>query len=168
MNEVAESNDIKERISLAYLAAIAAQSHCQVLEPKIDKQSIDAKVSPISGKKISIDFQLKASSNVDIKDGYAVFNLPKKNYDDLRETVTQTPHYLVLLSLKADVTEWIEVNYDNLLILGTAYWHNLQGLPETTNTTTVTIRIPVTQILNPTTLKGFITNEELRYPIRRG
>jgi hypothetical protein len=57
------ANDIKERLSIAYVTAVAARAGCQITKLDVDKQSIDATVRPISGRKVSIDLQLKATSD---------------------------------------------------------------------------------------------------------
>src|SRR6266496_1205713 len=80
-----QANDIKERLSIAYVTAVAARAGCQISKLEIDKQSIDATVRPVSGRKVLIDLQLKATSVERIKDGSLVFELPVKNYDDLRD-----------------------------------------------------------------------------------
>jgi hypothetical protein len=55
-------NDVKERLSVAYATAVAAGAGCQVVKQDIDKTSVDAIVSPISGLKSPIHLQLKATS----------------------------------------------------------------------------------------------------------
>jgi hypothetical protein len=41
--------DIQERLSLAYLTAVAAQAGCQVLETKVDRNGVDATIRPVAG-----------------------------------------------------------------------------------------------------------------------
>ncbi len=92
-------NDIKERLSVAYVTAVAAGAGCQVTKLDIDKTSIDAIVCPISGSKSQINLQLKATSTSLVVGGEVKFVLPIKNYDDLRDTLSIVPHYLVVLEL---------------------------------------------------------------------
>src|SRR3982750_1636524 len=89
-------NDIKERLSLAYVMAVAARAGCQVTEPAKDKQSIDVSVRPVSGRKVSIDLQIKATSAECLEPKDVVFPLPVKNYEDLRDPHCTAPHYLVV------------------------------------------------------------------------
>jgi hypothetical protein len=55
-------NDIKERLSIAYVTAVAARAGCQLSEVRVDRNRIDGTISPISGARVKIDVQLKATS----------------------------------------------------------------------------------------------------------
>ena len=92
-------NDIKERLSVAYLAAVTARAGYQISHLSIDKQSIDATVRPITGRKLSVDFQLKATSAECIGDLHVIFDLSVNNYDHLRDTKCTALHYLMVLVL---------------------------------------------------------------------
>jgi hypothetical protein len=56
---------------------------------------------------------------------------------------TQTPRLLVVLDLPREKCEWMSISEDGLILRRRAYWVNLKGLPETTNQTSVTISIPM-------------------------
>jgi hypothetical protein len=142
-------NDIKERLSLAYLTAVAAAAGCQVTTQDHDKESVDAIVRPISGVKCQINVQLKATSDKSVFDGHDIkFALPIKNYDDLRDLNDIIPHYLVLLYLPGTKTEWLKMTINDMIINGGAYFGNLHGLPTVSNDTTKTIRFSATQVFD--------------------
>jgi len=147
------SNDIKERLSIAYLTAVSARAGCQVSKLDIDKQSIDATLRPISGGKISIDFQLKATSGECLQDDFVSFELPVKNYDDLRSIHCTAPHYLIVYVLDREEYAWLEIDENALLIRRCAYWLDLRGAPDTPNRQTITVKLPRSQIFDVEALK---------------
>lgn len=150
------SNDIKERLSIAYLTAVAARAGCQVSKLDVDKQSVDATVRPISGGKISIDFQLKATSSTCLGEADVSFDLPIKNYDDLRDLHSTAPHYLIVFILDEDESAWLANDENALLIRRCAYWLDLRGKPETSNRHTTTVKLPRSQIFDVVALKAMI------------
>jgi hypothetical protein len=100
-------DDIKERLSVAYVTAVAARAGCQISKLDIDKQSIDVTIRPIKGRKVSIDLQLKATSKNCYQDEVISLDLPVNNYDDLRDSKCTAPHYLVVLVLDPDDDAWL-------------------------------------------------------------
>ena len=142
-------NDVKERLSAAYITAVAGAAGCQVSKCEIDKQSIDATLKPISGQPVSVDLQVKATAANCVSNGMVTFALPLKNYDDLRQTVRTAPIYLVVLVLGNQNPPWVYANTSSLLVRRCAYWLDLSGMPDSTNTTSATVYIPTTQIFSP-------------------
>ncbi|WP_296106377.1 DUF4365 domain-containing protein [uncultured Agrobacterium sp.] len=142
------TNDIKERLSVAYVTAVAARAGCQIIHLHVDKQSIDATVRPISGSKISVDLQLKSTSRDCLKENEISFPLPIKNYDDLRTSVSTALHFLVVLVLEPAELDWLVSDENSLLIKRCAYWVDLRGSPPVRNETSVTISIPRSQIFD--------------------
>jgi hypothetical protein len=151
-------NYIKERLSIAYVTAVAARAGCQIAKFDIDKQSIDAIVKPVSGAKLQIDLQLKATGATDVlKDGEVVIDLPIKNYEDLSDPVSTVPHYLIVLALPADSAVWLSLSEDALLMKGCAYWHDLRGMPKSYNDTSQRVRFSRSQQFNPDALRDMMT-----------
>lgn len=160
-------NDIKERLSVAYVTTIAARAGCQVLKLDIDKESIDATIRPISGSKAMIDLQLKATST-DIAHGdYIKYSLPIKNYDDLRDTLSINPHYLVIFCLRADDQKWVRVNHRVLVLGGSAYYGSLYGHPAVPNSTSKTVSVPKGQLFDADILRRMIDSAPDRMGILR-
>lgn len=150
------ANDIKERLSVAYVTAVAARAGCQVTKLDIDKQSIDATIRPIRGPKVSIDFQLKATSRDCLDEANVIFSLPVNNYDDLRDTKCTAPHYLVVLVLELTEFDWLSNDEEALLIRRCAYWLDLRGSAPTTNRETVSVKLPRQQIFDVTTFTAMM------------
>jgi len=57
------------------------------------------------------------------------------------------PHYLMVLHLPGPIGDWLEVRPDDMILLATAYWGNLRGLPSSENLTTQRVYFPNTQRL---------------------
>lgn len=149
-------NDVKERLSLAYLAAVAARAGCEVLEPRVDRMSIDAIVQPIRGANVRIDVQLKATSGLALSGSHYPFSLPKNNYDALRNTMVESARLLVVLDLPSNDAEWMAVDENSLSMFRACYWLNLHGEPDTPNSAAVTVYLPQTQVLTPQALQALL------------
>ena len=151
-----QPSDVKERLSIAYVTAVAARAGCQISKPEVDRQSIDATVRPVSGLRVSIDLQLKATAVDCIRGGSVFFDLPIKNYDDLRDTHYTALHFLVVLVLDPDDGLWLTNDAEALLIRRCAYWCDLRGQPATPNRATITISIPCEQRFDVHALNGMM------------
>ena len=58
--------------------------------------------------------------------------------------------------LPKDDGEWLHQTVDRLLIKRCAYWKSLRGMPDTENTTSVTIRIATAQIFDAPALNALM------------
>jgi Domain of unknown function (DUF4365) len=150
------TNDIKERLSLGYLHAVAAGAGCQVAHLPIDKESVDAIIRPVRGSARQIDIQMKATSLNIVSEGMVSFSLPIKNYDDLRDTNQTNPHYLVVLHLPGQLSDWLAFNPTELVIRGVAYFRSLHGEPAIPNTTNRVVTMPQTQRFTADVLREMI------------
>jgi hypothetical protein len=157
------SNLIKAELSHAYLKALAAVSGISVEDVRVDMDSVDAylafkgMISPdaaLSSPRIEI--QLKASSRNQVdSSGELSFVLPIGNYNDLRAN-SMVPRLLVLLNMPEDDSEWVSHTAEALILRRCAYYLNLKGSPESSNQTSVTVKFPVHNILDPASLKGMM------------
>ena len=59
---------------------------------------------------------------------------------------------LVVLFLPANHEQWLEVSADQLVARRCAYWYGLHGAPESNNTTSQAIYIPIENRLTPQAL----------------
>ena len=149
-------NDIKERLSIAYVTAIAARAGCQIATLDIDKSSIDAIVCPIAGAKSHVNLQLKSTTESLASEGLVRVALPIKNYNDLRDMTSNVPHYLVILQLPTNPAEWLTATPDQLVMHGKAYFGNFFGQPSVPNTATRTVVLPQSQRFDVATLERMI------------
>jgi len=146
----------KELYSYAYITAIAASAQCEILVPKMDYDSLDALVLPTRGGRLPLSVQLKATAADCINNDNVVFDLPIKNYDDLRSTERGIPAMLVVLHLPNEEDRWVTHQSDALLLRNTAYYLNLLGSPAVANQMTVRVHIPVEQQLTKGSLLGLL------------
>ena len=149
-------NDVKERLSIAYVTAVAARAGCQLSEVHVDRNQIDGTISPVMGAKVKIDVQLKATSENIIEPNDIVFDLDVVTYNALRSTHIQSAQLLVILVLPEHPTDWLAADETSLVLKKCAYWKNLFGEPAVLNTTTIRVRLPRLQTFDPATLRNLI------------
>lgn len=155
-------NQVKEELSIAYLHAIAAKAGFSCEKLRVDMDSIDIiiganglldKDSTLYSPEIKL--QLKASSVILPTHGLIHFQLPIKNYNDLRHKST-SPRLLALLLLPDNAAEWLEHTEDELILKKCVYWLNLYGMPDTDNQVTITVKIPTANVLSPNIIKDLM------------
>ena len=148
-----DENDRKERFSLAYISAVAAHAGFLVTEPGgPDKVSIDGWITSDEDRQPIVAFQAKATTRSVGHGADIGFPLPVKNYNDLRADVFG-PRLLIVVFLPADEAEWLAHSEDELRMRHCGYWVSLAGQPSTTNTRTVTVRIPRSQVFDTAQLR---------------
>ena len=140
-----------ELLSLSYIRAVAADAGYQVTRPETDTDSIDGTLSSGVGRRAKIDFQAKASTRDLVHGNLIRFELPVKNYKDLRAD-TKDPRILILLLMPEDKGRWLEVDESELRLRKCAYWLSLEGFPETTNSSSVTVCVPTSNVFDQTQL----------------
>ncbi|MBK1700236.1 DUF4365 domain-containing protein [Thiococcus pfennigii] len=148
-------NARKERFLLAYIAAVAARAGFDLVEPRVDVDSIDGVLLSHAGRRPRIEFQAKATARDLVGDEVVTFPLPVKNYDELRADVI-VPRLLILVVLPEREEDWLTHTEDALILRHCGYWHSLAGAPERENTTTVTIHLPREQRFDPAALQALM------------
>ena len=152
----------KEKISLSYLKTICAIQGITVNENTDDEDGIDVSLSkviklssciPYNAK---IDVQLKSSSNgyTEQKNHYA-YPLKIKNYNDLRADAA-VKSYLFFLVLPSDEQEWVKHSVEELVVKKCMFWVDLANMPETNNTSSITIHVPKANAVSPEALEGLL------------
>lgn len=156
------TNDIKERLSLAYVTAIAGRIGCQVTETKIDRMGIDVTISAIKGTKAKIDVQLKATSSPIFVGSDLKFDLDIPTYDHLRSTQIGSGQILVVVALHSLDTRWLRTVHGGMSLRRNAYWVNLYGQPAATSTTTSRVSLPLANRFDEKSLKVLFDNAHAR------
>jgi hypothetical protein len=148
-----EVNDRKSRLSLAYISAVAAHAGYQVGElQRVDKDSIDGTIILGEDRRPRIEFQAKATAQRVRRAGDHTFRLSVKNYDDLRIDAI-TPRLLIVVFLPAKEADWLVQSEDELRIRHCGYWLSLAGQPDRTNRSTVSVKIPRSQMFDTAQLR---------------
>ena len=136
--------DQEEALSRVYAHAVAARAGYSTATPDFDRDSVDLTIRADGDMRPALDLQLKATTTLgEPRDGYVRFALKVKNYRDLIEE-TQTPRLLMVLDLPRERDDWLTITDEFLVLRRRAYWLSLAGRPETANTDSVTVKIPIT------------------------
>ena len=153
----------KEQLGLAHLYTIASTVKITWDRPSMDMESEDIIMRAVDitceGAKMKtcyLAIQLKSTVNLDTAhddQDFYVFDLPRKNYDDLREANLQTPRILVVYLLPPNEEEWVDHHEEETTTRKCAYWCSIKGLPATANEETVRVRIPKRNVLSPQALR---------------
>ena len=138
----------EEALSRVYAQAVAARAGYVTASHDFDVDGVDLRIQAGGPMRPAIDFQLKATINLkDPHDGYVRFPLRRRNYD-LLIVDAQTPRLLMVLDLPSDEHDWMTISYESLILRRRAYWLNLKGGPETANTTSITVKIPESNLFD--------------------
>lgn len=131
-----------EEFSRAYVNAIAAQAGCNPYELKVDNDSIDIGLGTKNNIRSRLEIQLKCTGKpVDMDKNVFPFDLPIKNYDDLRAK-TLVPRLLVVVLVPKDLREWAHQTEEELCLRHCGYWYSLSGMPDKENKESVRVQIP--------------------------
>ena len=77
----------------------------------------------------------------------------KKNYNDLIPSNVLAPRILVLVTLPANINEWLSLTAERLVMRRCACWVSLAGEPERDNETSVTVSVPRENLLTPDSVR---------------
>ena len=149
----------KELFSLAYIGAVAASAGYQMDTPKIDIGSVDGILMSGSSPRSLIKFQAKATSQDIVRGDNLHFRLPIKNYNDLR-IPTKVPRILIVVLMPRDPDQWVSQTEDELCLRRCGYWISLEGRPAETNTSSISIALPTTNIFSRDHLHDLMTKAE--------
>ncbi|XWJ92925.1 DUF4365 domain-containing protein [Phytobacter ursingii] len=151
-----------EQFNIAYVHALASHAGFKISRCDVDDDSVDITIEGTGFvncqiRNPKIDLQLKSTSNFNVKDGNISYALKKKNYMDLIGENVLSPRYLVLLQLPENISEWLLDKENGVSLHNFCYWCSLRNSPPTSNEYSVTINMPVTQVLTSSFLKEMMT-----------
>lgn len=157
-------DDQKEHFSYAYIRAVAVVAGVGVAEPRPDDDSVDLILSRRDiGSVIrspKLDLQVKcaaeSSSTVNITNTHVHYALKLKNYDDLRPANLMVPRILIVVLVPDNLGDWINQTSTELALRKCAYWHSLRGQPPTSNTSGVTVPLPLSSVFSVAALDGMM------------
>lgn len=150
-------SDTKERLSIVYAEAVAAKSGYTTTRTDLDRDGVDLRIQAGGQMRPALEFQLKATSRLGPEDdGVVKFELKRRNYDLLRLD-TQTPRLLVVLNLPHEKDQWLTITPEELTLRNCAYWLNLRGWRERSNTSTVTVPIPTANLFDDRSLRRLMS-----------
>lgn len=154
----ASISDRKERLSVVYTMAVAAQAGYMVDMLDADRDGVDMRISTGKDLRPALDLLLQATTLLDPpKAGHAAYSLSLCSYERLRMR-TQTPRILIVLDLPRQEDRWSSVNYTELVLRHRAYWlslkdHDPKDHEGISNMRSVRIDIPTRNLFNAASLQ---------------
>lgn len=138
-----------EQFSFAYVRAVAAHAGCAVTDNLYpDLNSVDGSISAdLLDRHPQINFQAKATSQDVLGDGEIRFRLQIDDYKDLRRRDT-VPKILIVLLMPKEEADWLSQTDEELRMRRCAYWMSLEGMPQSSNVSTVTVYVPLSQMFD--------------------
>ena len=158
----------KEDFSLAYAIAVCAAAEYTVQFKRRDIGSVDISVHPFDRDWPQISLQLKCTAEWELFDGTGnttpdteiSYDLPVKNYEELRNSTVGIQKALVLVVVPRDFKQWLLQSEKNLTLHHCGFWMCLQNMPPTTNLYTQRIKIPKRQVFGVDALKDLMAQVE--------
>lgn len=151
-----DNNQRKELLSRAYVSAIAAQVGFRSAIPDVDDDSVDLILKGrgfTSGiRNPQLEIQLKCTANNTGCSEFFSYQLPIKNYNDLRAENLLCPRYLFVLVVPTDTKGWLVHENDHMKVKHCCYWYSLSDLKPTTNESSVTLKIPRINLLTASSM----------------
>ncbi len=153
----------KEQFSLSYINAIVSACGFTLEEIRVDIDSVDCTIKTqlrADNNRYNnpcLEVQLKATENWQIIDEHINYALNIKNYNDLRDDKVMVPRILVLLCLPKDSSAVVEKD-KYIELHETLYFLSLKGSEETENKTSISLKIPIANILSIDKLKTMLQN----------
>lgn len=143
------------------MRAVAATAGVKADVPEHDENSLDITfIAPDTDKPGGrLDAQLKCSENVRVIGNEFAFPLPIKNYNDLRWPSEElyVPRILIVVHVAPDPADWMASQSEQMVLKHCAYWHSLAGAAESTNSSTVTVKISVEHVFDPDALLALLS-----------
>ena len=159
----------EESLCLAHIYALAGVAGVNYGIRKVYDYGVDGQFNTVIARGtrridsgFPLDFQAKATVDWELTDGYIVYDLESKTYNDMVErSDAETTLMLILLCLPETRAQWHGTTPQETIMRHCCYWHILRGDP-TSNASTKRILIPESQILTPDSLNQLLTAERLR------
>ncbi|HMM31526.1 MAG TPA: DUF4365 domain-containing protein [Clostridia bacterium] len=154
--------DIQQQLSKSFAQAVAANAGIVVRDYASADYGIDGRFSDVQydatrkrflDTGFGIDFQLKATTNLQYRDGYFLYDLDVKNYKDLISEKCGSTRILVVYFMPLDRAEWVTVSSECAILKKGAWWCSLRGEPDTTNDFQIRVKIPENQMLTSLELR---------------
>jgi hypothetical protein len=148
----------QDYFSRAVVQAVAAAAAVGADIPPYDQNSKDihfevADTETDAGPQL--DAQLKCVTTVDVSGDEFSYDLDVKNYTDLIKLITYVPRILIVVVVPPDPVDWLlAVSPETITLKRCAYWVSLRGQPPTTNTSTIAVKIPTSQVFDVAGLLG--------------
>ena len=135
-------NFIQKQLSQAYVRAVVYNAGFSLSSPEEDYYGIDGTIDDPTRRGVNrIDFQLKSTTNYEIRDGAIVYDLRVEDYNRLIRD-DDVPRVLILYLMPDDRDEWLAQGPEQLCLRECAFWHSLMGEPRSPNVSHKRVFVP--------------------------
>jgi hypothetical protein len=156
-------NHRQESLSRPYVQAVAARAGVICSVPELD-YGVDLTLRAVDEANgfvdagVLLDVQLKATTVAATTDPTAIgFDLRVAEYDRLRRADVPVPRLLVVLELPPDEAAWLTQTPAELILRHAAFWVSLRGMPATTLTASVRVKLPRANLFTPVVVSDLLT-----------
>lgn len=150
----------KERFSRAWIIAAAASANYTYEIVADDARGVDMTVhSDVH----TLDFQLKATSKPEVQDGHLIHDLDVRTYNLLRSQQRSGYGVLALVVVGSDTSSWHVMDHNGTALTRSAYYLPLMGMPTTTNTATVRLKVPMSNLLTAGAMRMLMDAQAARW-----
>jgi hypothetical protein len=151
-------NTRKDHFSRAVVRAIAAAAGIGASVPELDQNSEDiefAAPDTDDGPGPKLAGQLKCSQNIDPSGDSFPYDLPIKNYNELRWPASKlyVPRVLILVHVPVEPADWFSCDPEQIVMRRCAYWMNLAGREAVDNVASVRVHVPTEQVFDVSALR---------------
>lgn len=150
----------KERFSRAWLIAAAAAADYTYEIVADDERGVDM---TIHNAHHVVDFQLKATSKPEVKDGHLIHDLDVRTYDLLRSTQRSGYGVLALVIVGDNADTWHLMDAHGTRLTRSAHYLPLFGMPSTSNIASVRLKVPITNLLTATAMRSLMDAQAARW-----
>lgn len=159
----------QESLCLAHIYALAGVAGANYAIKNVFDYGVDGQFSPVAirnGRRANsgfpLDFQAKATTDWELKEGKIVYDLEAKNYNDIASrTSAESTLLLILLCLPKTEDDWHAAGCDETVMRHCCYWYTFSG-EQTSNSAKKRIFIPIENLLTPAALKLLLILERER------
>ncbi len=151
---------IQADLSVAYVTAMAVNAGYSIHDFSGKEYGIDMIIDKVTlfpnGKYdstgVQIQLQLKSSINVLEKDDKIIYDIDSNAYNKFVNWVSPTPYLLILFHLPKEIDNWVDINYDRLLLRKCCYWYEITDKSILKKDSQKRIKIPKSNIFNENAL----------------
>lgn len=149
----------KEWFSRAFLVAVSAAAGYSLDWKLDDVNGVDVTVADGG---ITVDWQMKATASPDFSQDHLRFDLDRGTYKQLVEDDRSSEAYLGVVVIPDDPSLWVKQSAEDLTLLKCGYWARLTGLEPTDNTSSVRIKLPLSNMLSVHSMTEIMTQARRR------
>ena len=149
----------------AFIQALAGAAGCATSVRRPDDDSIDWTLSCRLPTRPKIDLQVKTWTGDDGTGANLSYPLKVKNYNDLIIANVSDPRILVVVTVSKIRSEWLACTANQFVLAKSAYWISLLGHKLSDNSSSVTVKIPRTNLITADKLQSLMILADQNEPL---